>query len=474
MANHGVNVYEVATSLAAPTAAATGIPFFVGCAPIHTVATPAAKNVPVLCTSWDEYKEKLGYCEDWTDFQLCEAAYSHFVDFGMQPAIFVNVFDPSTMKAAQTAANFDVINHKVNLGKLAIKNSSLVVKEGNPLAALTEDTDYEVYFSDGEMIIELLSTGGAYDASALNIAYDKAVFTSVNATMIATAIEKVELCMSTLGVIPDMIVAPGWSSDAAVAAVMASKAAAINGLFRAKAIVDVPCGTGGAQVYSGVVAKKNALALTDLNEIVCWPMVKLGDHVYHMSTRVAGLIAAVDTENGAPHHSPSNHSFKIEALVLDDVNHSEVLLTKAQADLLNAGGIVTGLNFMGGYVAWGNYTGCYPTNTDVKDFLIPVSRVFDWVANTLIKTFWGYLDTPMTRHLIDTVVDTCNIWLNGLKGAEIILGGRCEMIESENPTTNLMQGIVKFHIYLTPPSPAQEIDFTLEYDASYLTAALTA
>ena len=135
---------------------------------------------------------------------------------------------------------------------------------------------------------------------------------------------------------------------------------------------------------------------------------------------------------------------------------------------------MTCLNFMGGYVAWGNYTGCYPTNTDVKDCQISVNRVFDWVGNTLIKTFWGYLDTPMTRRLIDTILDTCNIWLNGLTGAGIILGGRCVMLESENPQTNLVQGIVKLHIYLTPPSAAQEIDFTLEYDASYLTAALTA
>ena len=475
MANHGVNVNEVATSLAAPTAAATGIPFFVGCAPIHTVASPAGINVPVLCTSWEEYKEKLGYCEDWANFPLCEAAYSHFVDFGMQPAIFVNVFDPSTMKSTQTAADFDVTNHKVNLGKLAINNSNLVVKDkASPAATLTKDTDYEVYFSEGDMIIELLSTGGHYSESALNIVYDKAVFTSVNATLIVGAVEKVELCMSTLGVIPDMLVAPGWSENATVAAAMATKAAAINGLFRAKAIIDIPSNSGGAQLYSNVISKKNSLAMTDLNEIVCWPMVKLGDHVYHMSTRIAGLIATVDTENGAPHHSPSNNALKADALVLDDSGHTEVLLTKAQADILNAGGVMTGLNFMGGYVAWGNYTGCYPTSSDVKDYMISVSRTFDWVANTLITTFWSYLDTPMTRRLIDTILDTCNIWLNGLQGADIILGGRCEMIESENPVSNLMQGIVKLHIYLTPPGPAQEIDFTLEYDASYVTAALTA
>ena len=47
------------------------------------------------------------------------------------------------------------------------------------------------------------------------------------------------------------------------------------------------------------------------------------------------------------------------------------------------------------------------------------------------------------------------------------------MQESENPVTDLMAGIVRIHIYMTPPSPAQEIDFTLEYDASYVESALS-
>lgn len=473
MPNHGVNVNEVATSLAAPTAAATGIPFIVGCAPIHSADHPAATNVPVLITSWDDFKDQFGYCEDWADFPLCEAGYGHLVDFGLKPAIFLNVFDPTTHKTAQSAADKDVADHKVNLGNLSINDAGLVVKDkSSPANTLVKDTDYEVYYSNGEMIVELLATGGYYSATALNIAYNKAAFTAINATLISSAVEKVELCMSTIGVIPDMILAPGWSSNSSVAAVMATKAGAINGLFKAKAIVDVPCGSGDATTYSAVVAKKNALAMVDKNEVVCWPMCKLGDHTYHMSTRIASLIAAVDTEVGAPHYSPSNHSLKVDSLVIAD--GTEVLLTKAQADILNAGGVMTALNFMGGFVAWGNYTGCYPTNTDVKDCQISVNRVFDWVGNTLIKTFWSFLDTPMTRRLLDTITDSCNIWLNGLKGAGIILGGRCVMLESENPETNLVQGIVKLHIYLTPPSAAQEIDFTLEYDASYLTAALAA
>ena len=77
----------------------------------------------------------------------------------------------------------------------------------------------------------------------------------------------------------------------------------------------------------------------------------------------------------------------------------------------------------------------------------------------------------MNRRLIDTILDSANIWLNGLVGQGYLLGGRAEMIEAENPVTNLMQGIMKIHLYITPPSPAQEIDFTLEYDASYVEAA---
>ena len=100
--------------------------------------------------------------------------------------------------------------------------------------------------------------------------------------------------------------------------------------------------------------------------------------------------------------------------------------------------------------------------------------MFDFVANTLIRTFWAKLDKPMVRRLIDTILDTCNIWLGGLVGSEYLLGARAVLLDSENPLTDLMNGIIRIHIYITPPSPAQEIDFTLEYDVAYVTAALAA
>lgn len=98
--------------------------------------------------------------------------------------------------------------------------------------------------------------------------------------------------------------------------------------------------------------------------------------------------------------------------------------------------------------------------------------MFDWVGNTLIRTFWSKLDRPMNRRLIDNILDTGNIWLNGQVAAEHLLGARAEMLESENNLLDLMAGIIHIHIYITPPSPMQECDFTLEYDVNYVQSAL--
>lgn len=57
---------------------------------------------------------------------------------------------------------------------------------------------------------------------------------------------------------------------------------------------------------------------------------------------------------------------------------------------------------------------------------------------------------------------------------EYLLGARAEMLESENPLLDLMAGILRIHIYITPPSPFQTGEFILEYDTSYVQSALAA
>ena len=473
MADHGIKVSEVATSVSTPIVATSGVPFFIGTAPVQSAETPSKVGTPVLCTSWGEALKKLGYSEDWGKYNLCEAMYSHFQLYGCQPAIFVNLLDTKTMNTAVSAVDMSVINRKIKLPLEAIDDVGLIVKAaGGTGSAYEKDTDYAVYYEQGECIIEVLADGSIYAATELNVAYNAADASLVTDSLVAVGLEAVDMCMSMIGIIPDILCAPGFSHLPEVAAIMATKAGGINGMFGAKALIDISTDpVDGADDYSKVVALKNSNNFTDENEIVCWPMLALGDKKFHMSTQLAGLMAYVDTENdGCPYESPSNKAFKCDSIIL--ASGEDVILQLAQANILNAGGIVTALGFMGGTVAWGNYTSCYPVNTDVKDYFVPISRMFDWIGNTEIRTFWTKLDKPMNPRLRDSIIDTVNIWLNGLVGRGFLLGGRAEMLEDENPLTDLMSGIIRIHNYITPPSPAQEINFILEYDVNYVTSAL--
>lgn len=463
---HAVNVTQQSTGVSTPRTAASGLPFVVGTAPVQMAEKPAAVNTPVLLTSWDEAVEKFGYSESWETYTLCEFMYSHFVNFGAAPVVFVNVLDIANMKTAVSNVNTPVTAHKASITGDAIASSLVVKASGEGGATLEKDTDYEAYYSEGKLVIELISTSDHYSDAAISVSYDKVNTENIQTSTIVNAISKIDLCITSLGTVPDLICAPGWSDQSVVAAAMAAKAASVSGLCTAKALVDLT-----ATSYDTAVTEKSMKNLVLPQEIVCWPMGKLGNLKFHMSTLMAGRMASTDTDNdGCPYESPSNKALPIDGICTPAGDTVE--LTLAQANVLNAAGIATAIHFINGWVAWGNYTAAYPANTDVKDIFIPVSRMFTWIGNSLIQTFWSRLDAPMNRRQIDSILDTCNIWLNGLTGMGYILGGRVEMQESENPTTNLMAGILKLHVYVTPPSPLQELNFVLEYDASYVEAAL--
>lgn len=262
--------------------------------------------------------------------------------------------------------------------------------------------------------------------------------------------------------------APNFSTDSEVAAIMAAKAENINGLFTGKAIIDADTKT--VKAYSDVPAWKNNNNITQPSQLVTWPKYTLGGKIYHSSVHQAGVMSKTDaTEDlggGSPCESASNKTIQIDGMALAD--GTEVLLDLVKANYLNSNGIITALNLTGSFVSWGNETACYPANTDVTDYFYCVSRMFSWVANSVILSMWSKVDKKLNKRLIESVTQSINIWLNGLMAEEKILGGRVEFLEEENTTADLLAGKAKFHIYLTPPSPAKELDFVLEYDVSYL------
>lgn len=615
MPNYGVHASEQATSVSTPVLADVAVPYVVGTAPVHMAAKPAEVGVPVLCTSWDEAVQKLGFSYDWRNYTLCEFMYSHFQLYTQQPVIFCNVMDPakqdtgvqpatyalnskkiatlpqatrlSTLQVCRPDVDPDTQSYRIrpkdaktdypalyeaagvtmrdggifytqgkdlpdealkheasgtdyyvgivypkpegakkvkisdNYGNVDEKARDLEggndenVLDGNPIdyypfadqtgkptetkmwinklewfgdtedtpiattvctvavgqtVHAVEDEDYTAWNDEntGEAFVQCSADGVLGQATEITIEADSVTPEEVDVTDIVAGIGAIDACLNKVGKVPDLIVAPGWSHLNAVSAIMAAKASSISNLFSGKAIIDID--TTEVTDYSQVIEYKNQNNLVDENEILCWPLVKSGDYVFHLSTQLTGLMAKVDSgNNSVPYEVASNKNLTMDACVLED--GTEVNLTLEQANILRDNAIVTAMNAFSGWVAWGAYTACYPANTDVKDYMIPISRMFDYIKGTVIKTFWSKIDKPMNRRLIDNIVDTCNLWLNGLTSSGYLLGARAEVKDEENPLLDLMQGIIRVHLYVTPPSPLQECDFILEYDPSYVEAA---
>ncbi|XPV75520.1 MAG: phage tail sheath family protein [Desulfovibrio sp.] len=403
---HRVKTSEVPTRILPPRRISAGIPVVFGTAPIEEL-TDKPINEPRIIHTYDDFVKTFGWSDDWDKYTLCEFAYSHFAMFGMAPIVFINVYDPA------------------------------VHTSGDPAVAdPTQVTSADII--------------GGIDAG----------------TGAKEGLELVADVFPQFRLVPGLIVAPKWSEDPAVAIVMAAKASKINNLFNAMAVVDIPDTT--VTKYTDVPAYKNDNSLTDPFMITCWGKPCLGDRNFHGSTILAGTICHTDADNDdVPYVSPSNKRNYCNGA---KVNGKDLKLGLLEAEYLNGQGVVVPFNFDGGWKMFGNRTAAYPSNTDPKDSFIPVRRFFNWHGNTFILTYWNLLDAPLNRRQIETIMDSEQIRLNGFAKREYILGGRIVFQEDENPTTDLMDGISRFHTFMTPPSPNRVIENILEYDPTYISA----
>jgi phage tail sheath protein FI len=78
------------------------------------------------------------------------------------------------------------------------------------------------------------------------------------------------------------------------------------------------------------------------------------------------------------------------------------------------------------------------------------------------------VDAPLTRRFIQTILDSEQIRLDGYTSQEVILGGRISFQQSENPLTDLIDGLTRFHIHISPPPPARVVEGIFEFDPYYL------
>ena len=499
---HGLYVSEVPTSLVPPVRVDGAMPVAFVTAPVHLSEDPyAVTNEPRLCFTYQEAVRQFGFSlrpEIWGKYTAPAMIFSQFVLYGIAPIVLVNVLDP-------TIHNEAVANKKQNLSGLTVVLATEDTSGDEPVWIPVEGvlidtveirnsegdvyeagTHYTLAFNrDGHVVVTAVedAADGMTANEQLEFAYTKLAPEKVDEYDVIggydmaldknLGLEIVEDVFPSFRLVPGQLLAPKFSANPVVAAVMETKGGNINGHFRCITLCDMPTmieGDGGGLVrhrYTEIPAWKNENNFVSTRQVNCYPMLRLGNQIYDYSAQLAGLIGRTDNENGGiPYNSPSNKNLNINGLC--DASGEAMTLDTNKANFLNGQGILTAINFANGWVAWGNRTGAFPGTTDVKDAFIPIRRMFDWIGNTIVLTHWSRVDAPITPRLIDSVLDSINMWLNGLMSRGFILGGRVELLRDDNPMTDVIDGILRFRVRVTPPPPWREGDFILEFDPAYL------
>ena len=479
MYKHGIEVEEKKTTYQRPLATSYGVQVVVGTAPVNLTKNPKEYvNRPVLVQSFAEAVEKLGYTDDWS-YTLCQSIYASFQMFHVYPVIYVNVLDPDKHSKDAVEAYYTVKNHQVTLEKNGILLSSIQIKAQAEGEALKLNEDYVLSFdSKGKSVITLLGTGAGYALENIRVSHkylDPSMVTEEDIigaydmeTGKETGLELVRRVYPMFHLSPGLILAPGWSQKPNVGAAIQEKCTEINGVFRCECVLDLDTATTKKYSECGTVKKQNGY--TDSHAIVLWPELLTGGKHMAFSAAYGAMASYYTATNGdVPYLYPSNRLLNVEGAVLAD--GTEITLDQTQAAYLNGDGVVTAIND-GGWRSWGNNTGCYPENTDPKDYRIACRRMFSFVANYFIRQYQSRLDASMNRRTIDDIVNSFNIWGNSLVSQGMCAGLRMEYDESENDNESLLNGHVKVKIYLAPYTPLEYILASEEFDMTALQASI--
>lgn len=488
---HGVYVKEQATSLTAPVSGTAGLQVIFGTAPVNLLDDPVSGvNKPKLCHSYKEACAAVGYSDDWEHYTLCQSIYACFNVQNVAPIILVNVLDPAKHKKELNAQECTVLNHQVTIAEDGILKSTIILKQSDTAqTTLSENTDYTLSFNDkGQLVVTLLPGGAVYDETSIYLSQGEAIDpTQVKYTDIIgsangnseTGLQLVRQIYPTFGMTPGLLLAPGWSHYPTVAAALQAKCTEINGCFTCECLIDIATVSGIAEGesevpyasnYADVKTAKEKLGATSEHALACWPMAMVGEKKFYMSALMAALTQRLDANNDdVPSLYPSNKACGATATCL--FNGTEATLDQDQANTVNSYGVSTMLN-LNGFKSWGNNTCAYPSTTDPKDRWFACRRFFSWAGNSFILTYFQKVDDPMNKRLIENVVDSANIAGNGYVARGYCAAYRMEYLEDENPTTDIMNGKITFHLYLAPYTPAEDIEAILEFDTDALTAAL--
>lgn len=465
---HGIETIELTTGPVPVTIVKSGVVGLIGIAP---------KGTPNSLIQVNSAADAAQFGDKVPGFNIPQALDAIFKQ-GVASVLVVNVFDitNSAMYTAVSAESQSIVNGKAKLSFYPLDNP-VITNADNSSTTFVKGTDYSL---DAFGNFQVLSA--AMNAASYKFTYKKlnpaGITSSVligsynSSTGARTGMQLFDIAKNSYGYNAKILIAPTYSSIAAVSAELIAKADKYRGI----ALLDAAYGTSVSTAISnrGVGAATN-FSTGSKRAFLLYPYLKAYDVAtdsnqdFPYSSFMAGLIAATDNDFGY-WHSPSNK--EIKGIVGAERNISSGANDiSSDANSLNAAGITTIFNTFGsGLRSWGNRSAAYPTSTAPDNFLA-VRRTADVVQESLEDTALQFMDKPINQALIDAIRETGNAFMRTLiqRGA-LLAGSRVEYTPGNNPPSELAAGHLTFDLVFMVALPGERITFKSYIDISLLSS----
>lgn len=466
----------------------TTIPVYVGTLPVNLIrGYESAVNLPIVLNDFSGAKQRVGYSKDWKTFSLCEAIKLHLNNAAGNtgPIVVINVLDPKTHKKAdQTTIPLTFTDGRATISSDKIILDTLV------LADKVEGTDFSISYDFDSAQVIISSIGEEPITGQVNATYSEIETTNLDKDDIVggisddgvyTGLGAVALVYQELNLIPNLILAPGWSDTPEVYQAMIQAGQKINGHWFAFVLADLTLTSVDTIDKAVEWAEKNKYN-SEFSKIY-WPQfITNGGEIYHGSTLAAWQMLQVDAEHdGVPMETPSNKAVPIAKQYFGESSTNRGF-DQQKANELNANGISTAVYWGGQWVLWGGHTAAY--NYDTAQLANIGSGKFDkrvtfdnnirmmmHILNDFQREWSPTIDEPMTRALIDTIKNREQEKMDAYVAIGALIGTpTVEFLESENSEGEIAEGNFYWNFSGTPTPQLKSATMSAAYtDAGFST-----
>lgn len=452
------------------------VPLYVGIAPVNLVrgyATAGIINTPVKLSNINEAKKAVGYTGDWASFSLCEAIDAHFNNAigNVGPIFVINVLNPTVHKATlPTTKELTFAN------KMATIVSDKIIIDTFAMAEKVEGVDYRLSYDYGTKTLTIYDIGEVAMAT-ISSSYSEVDLTDITGVTIiggvtsdgvSTGLASIKFLYQNFNAVANIIAAPGWSEDPDVYTAMVAASQKINGHWDAFVVADLPIMDGVTAVDTIAKAKewKNTNNYKSERSKVYWPMGANGSKLYHLSTMAVVEMMRADFQHGSvPMETPGNKSIPITKQYFGAAATNQGF-DQLEAKELTSNGISTAIYWESNWKLWGDHTAAYTYggSFNARAIFDVSMRMLMHITNSFQREWGTSIDKPMALSLQETILNREQEKLETLKSEGGLIGSpKVYFLQSENPTTDMMNGDFRWDISSTPTPPLKSATVWVTY-----------